>query len=53
MIKRQKVYYNENRIGMVLRSATGIRDIMKRKQYADLRKVVPNNTYQITGQRGK
>ena len=53
MIKRQKVYYNENRIVDGFASATGIRDIMKRKQYADLRKVVPNNTYQILGQQVK
>ena len=53
MIKRQKVYYNENRIVDGFASATGIRDIMKRKQYADLRKVVPNSTYQILGQQVK
>ena len=53
MIKRQKVYYNDSRIVDGFASATGIREMMKQKQYADLRKVVPNSTYQILGQQVK
>ena len=53
MIKRQKVYYNEKHIVDDFASATGIRNLLKRKEYAELRKVVPRSTYQILGQQVK
>lgn len=50
MIKRQKVYYNEHRIVDGYASATGIRELLKNKEYSDVSKVVPRSTYQILGQ---
>ena len=50
MIKRQKVYYNDNRIIDNFASATGIRELLRKREYEDLRKVVPRSTYQILGQ---
>lgn len=49
-IKRQKVYYNEHRIVDGYASATGIRELLKNKEYSDVSKVVPRSTYQILGQ---
>ena len=53
MIKRQKVYYNEKRIVQNFASATGIRDLIKKENYLEFRKVVPNSTYQIFGQQAQ
>ena len=53
MIKRKKVYYNDKHIVDDFASATGIRNLLKRKEYSELRKVVPNSTYQILGQQIK
>ncbi len=53
MIKRQKVYYNDKHIVDDFASATGIRNLLKRKEYSELRKVVPRSTYQILGQQAK
>lgn len=50
MIRRQKVYYNEHRIVDGYASATGIRELLKNKEYSDVSKVVPRSTYQILGQ---
>lgn len=50
MIKRQKVYYNAHRIVDGYASATGIRELLKNKEYSDVSKVVPRSTYQILGQ---
>lgn len=53
MIKRQKVYYNDKHIINDFASATGIRELLKQKDYAKLQKVVPRSTYQILGQQIK
>lgn len=49
-IKRNKVYYNDETIVDGLASATAIRKFLARKEYADVRKVVPRSTYQILGE---
>lgn len=53
MIKRQKVYYNENHIIDNFASATGIRELLRKKEYSKLKKVVPKSTYQILGQQNQ
>ena len=50
MLKRQKVYYNDNHIIDNFASATGIRELLRKKDYEKLKKVVPRSTYQILGQ---
>lgn len=50
MVKRQKVYYNDNHIIDNFASATGIRELLRKKDYEKLKKVVPRSTYQILGQ---
>ena len=47
MVKRSKVYYNDDRIVDDFASATAIRKLIKRREYEDLRKVVPRSTYKI------
>ena len=47
MVKRCKVYYNDDRIVDDFASATAIRKLIKRREYEDLRKVVPRSTYKI------
>ena len=47
MVKRSKVYYNDDRIVDDFASATAIRKLIKRREYEDLRKVVPRSTYRI------
>ncbi len=49
-IKRNKVYYNDETIVDGLASATAIRKFLARKEYTDVRKVVPRSTYQILGE---
>lgn len=44
-IKREKVYYNDNNIVDEFASATAIRDLLKNKNYSEIRKVVPDETY--------
>ena len=46
-IKREKVYYNENTIVDEFASATAIRNLLKNKQFNEIRKVVPKDTYEI------
>lgn len=46
-IKREKVYYNDNKIVDDFASATAIRALLKNKQFGDIRKVVPNITYEM------
>lgn len=46
-VKREKVYYNDNTIVDEFASATAIRELVKNKQFGDIRKVVPITTYQI------
>lgn len=53
MIKRKKVYYNDNHIVDNFASATAIRNFLIKKEYSELKKVVPNSTYQILGQQAK
>ena len=43
-IKREKVYYNENTIVDEFASATAIRNLLKNKQFSEIRKVVPKTT---------
>lgn len=47
MIKRRKVYYNDDRIVDDFASSTAIRKLLRRREYEDLRKVIPRSTYQI------
>lgn len=53
VIKRNKVYYNDETIVDGLASSTAIRKFLVRKEYADVRKVVPRSTYQILGEEFK
>ena len=46
-VKREKVYYNDNTIVDEFASATAIRNMLKTKQFSDIRKVVPKTTYEI------
>ena len=46
-IKREKVYYNQNTIVDEFASATAIRNLLKNKQFSEIRKVVPKSTYEI------
>lgn len=50
LVKRQKVYYNEDRIVDGFASATAIRKLVEKRDFINLRKVIPNSTYQILGQ---
>ena len=47
MIKRRKVYYNDDRIVDDFASSTAIRKLLRNREYEDLRKVIPRSTYQI------
>lgn len=49
-IKREKVYYNDNTIVDEFASATAIRELLKNKQFSEIRKVVPIETYKILSQ---
>ena len=53
LIKREKVYYNDNRIVDDFASATAIRKMMKEKEYSQIRKVVPRSTFKILGEEFK
>lgn len=53
MIKRKKVYYNEDRIVDDFASATAIRKLLIRREYESLRKVIPRSSYQILGQEAR
>lgn len=46
-IKREKVYYNDNAIVDEFASATAIRELIKNKEFSEVRKVVPDDTYKI------
>ncbi len=52
-VKRQKVYYNDNKIIDDLASSTGIRKLLEGKEFKEIRKVVPKATYQILEQNYK
>ena len=47
MIKRKKVYYNDERIVDDFASATAIRKLIRRREFDELRKVVPRSTYKL------
>lgn len=49
LIERKNVYYNEDRIVDDFASATAIRNMLIRKEYKNLAKVIPRSTYQILG----
>lgn len=46
-IKREKVYYNDNTIVDEFASATAIRNLIKNKEFSEIRKVVPKSTYEM------
>ena len=46
-IKREKVYYNDEKIVDDFASATAIRKMLETKQFHDIAKVVPRSTYNI------
>lgn len=46
-VKREKVYYNDNKIVDDLASATAIRNMLVNKDFQGVRKVVPHNCYDI------
>ena len=49
VVKRTKVYYNDRKIAKQMASATAIRKLMMKKEYSEVRKVVPKSTYKILG----
>lgn len=49
LVKREKVYYNDENIIDDFASATAIRKFMIQKEYSQVRKVVPKSTYKILG----
>lgn len=53
LVKREKVYYNDTRIVDDFASATAIREMMKKKEYSQIHKVVPRSTYKILGEEFK
>lgn len=53
MIKRKKVYYNDNKIVDDFASATAIRKLLQDGEYANLRKVIPRSSYTIIGQESR
>lgn len=53
MIKRKKVYYNDNKIVDDFASATAIRKLLQGGEYANLRKVIPRSSYTIIGQESR
>ena len=46
-VQRKKVYYNDEHIVDDFASATAIRKMVKNEQYADIRKVMPKNSYEL------
>ena len=53
MIKRKKVYYNDNKIVDDFASATAIRKLLQDGEYAKIRKVIPRSSYTIIGQESR
>ena len=53
LVKREKVYYNDDRIVDDFASATAIRKMMQNKEYSQIRKVVPRSTFKILGEEFK
>ena len=53
MIRRKKVYYNDNKIVDDFASATAIRKLLQGGEYANLRKVMPRSSYTIIGQESR
>ncbi len=53
LVQRKNVYYNDERIVDDFASATAIRKMLIRREYENLRKVIPKSTYQILGQEMK
>ena len=47
VIKRSKVYYNDNMIVDNMASSTAIRKLINRKEFSEIKKVVPKTTYKI------
>lgn len=46
-IKREKVYYNSNKIVDEFASATAIRKLVSNREFSEFRRVVPRKTYDI------
>lgn len=53
IVPRKNVYYNDQKIVDDFASATAIRKLMLKREYAEVRKVVPRSTYQIIGEEYK
>lgn len=53
MIRRKKVYYNDNKIVDDFASATAIRKLLQDGEYTNLRKVIPRSSYTIIGQEAR
>lgn len=53
LIKREKVYYNDNRIVDEFASASAIRKLMISREYSQVSKVVPRSTFKILGEEFK
>lgn len=53
MIRRKKVYYNDNKIVDDFASATAIRKLLQGGEYTNLRKVIPRSSYTIIGQESR
>ena len=52
-VQRQKVYYNDKKIIDDYASATGIRNLLERNEFSEIKKVVPPATFQILEQEYK
>lgn len=46
-IKREKVYYNDERIVDEFASSTAIRKLIANEQFSDIRKVIPKSSYRV------
>ena len=46
-VKREKVYYNDNQIIDEFASATAIRKLLADNDFREIRRVVPNSTYEL------
>lgn len=53
IVPRKNVYYNDQKIVDDFASATAIRKLMLNREYVEVRKVVPQSTYQIIGEEYK
>lgn len=52
-IQRKKVYYNDEKIIDEFASSTAIRKLLKREEFSNIRKVMPENTYFLLREEAK